>query len=808
MLATLVSSFGRTVLCLDRAISRWRAPLSLAAVALAFSACPTPRAEAQAACTTNLCLQQVSCPNGGTTSITGKVYAPNGVDPLPNVLVYIPNATVGPFPATVGCTVGGVVPSGSPIVGTTTGIDGSFLLANVPVGNDIPVVIQTGRWRRQVKVSTVTACTSNAFSTRFATTAAEGDIPRIAIATGSADSLECVLLKVGVAQSEFTSVGGTGRINFFAGSGSPGATIDASTTSEDSLMTDRKALANYDIVMFPCQGRAYNQSTAAQNNLIDYANNGGRVYSTHFSYVWLYNDPPFSGTANWNPNQAQLLDGIATIDTSYPNGQTLADWLQNIGATTTRGQIALSTLRHDQSGIVSPPSQSVLTLNATGNPVMQFTFQTPIGTPANAQCGKVLFNEYHVENPSVTPTGKLFPAECPNGAMTPQEKLLEFSLFDLSGNSVIPTLTPVAQDFGQEPVGITSATKTFTFSNPSPFPIAVAGVNIAGDFAIVSNNCMQGGINAGGSCQINVNFTPTAVGARAGTLSVTSGLTTLKSTLTGTGVPDIQVSAASLNFGNIDVGGVSPTQTVTVSNALPYTIDLQPLSLTGDYMDTTTCGASLGPLGTCTVTISFRPTTTGVRPGALVITAVNPAYGSATTTLTGNGVDFSLVVSPTSGTIIAGYGTSTTGTLTALGGFNAIVSITCTTKASGSLCTPAISSGNLSATLTVPMPMTTTAKYQVLGYGGFGGGWLLSLFGVGGGAMLWAMRRKRGKALPRACLMVLLLAGVGTWATGCSGKLPEQNVPYTAPGTYTYTMIATDGFLTHSATYSLTVTAK
>ncbi len=759
-------------------------------------------------CTTGLCLQQMSCPNGGTTSVTGQVFAPNGTDPLPNVLVYIPNATPDPFPKQVGCTVGGVVPSGSPIVGTTTGIDGSFLLTNVPVGPNIPVVIQTGRWRRQVTISTVTACTSNSFSTRFAQTSAEGDIPKIAIATGAEDALECVLRKVGLQDSEFTPVSGTGRVTLFAGTGAAGATNGSSTTSESTLMSDPALLSSYDIVMFPCKGAAYAQSSALQKNLIDYANSGGRVYATHFSYVWLYNDPPFNGTATWNPNQAQLPDGIATIDTSYPNGQTLADWLQNIGATTTQGQIALSTLRHDQNGIVSPPSQSVLTLNTSGNPVMQFTFQTPIGTPAASQCGKVLYNEYHVENPSVTLTGKIFPAECPGGAMSPQEKLLEFSLFDLSGSSVIPTLTPLTQDFGQEPVGITSATQTFTWTNPSPFPVAVSAVNLTGDYAIVSNNCQLGGINAGASCRIVVSFTPTAVGARPGTLSVTSGLTTLKSTLTGTGVPDIQVSTASLNFGNIDVGGVSAAQVVTFSNALPYAVALQPLTLTGDYAVTSTCGASLGSLATCTATLTFRPTAPGARPGTLILSAANSAYGSATTTLTGNGVDFSLVVSPTSGTVIAGYGTSTTGTLTALGGFNAIVSIACRTNAPGSTCIPAISSGTLSGTLTVPTPITTTARYDVLGYGGLGGGLPLSLFGVGGGALLWAIRRRRGGALARACLMVLLLGAVGTWATGCSGKLPEQNNPYTPPGSYTYTMTASDGFLTHTATYSLTVTAK
>ena len=336
--------------------------------------------------------------------------------------------------------------------------------------------------------------------------------------------------------------------------------------------------------------------------------------------------------------------------------------------------------------------------------------------------------------------------------------------------------------------------------------MAVSSTTVTGDFAIASNNCGQ--VNAGASCQITVTFTPTVVGARTGTLSVVSGLTTLKSNLTGTGVPDIQVSSSSLNFGNIDIGGVSATQTVTFTNALPTTVALQPIALTGDYAETTTCGASLGPQATCAATLSFHPTTTGSRPGTLILAAANGTYGNATTTLAGNGVDFSLLFSPTSGTVIAGYNTSTTATLTSIAGFSSIVTISCVTNAPGSTCVPSITSGTLSSTISVPVTITTKAKYTVVGYGGFGGGLLLSLFGLGGGALLWTMRRRGRSTLLRACLMTLLLVGMGAWTTGCSGKLPDMNNPYTAAGSYTYTMTATDGFLTHTATFNLTVTEK
>jgi hypothetical protein len=53
-----------------------------------------------------------------------------------------------------------------------------------------------------------------------------------------------------------------------------------------------------------------------------------------------------------------------------------------------------------------------------------------------------------------------------------------------------------------------------------------------------------------------------------------------------------------------------------------------------------------------------------------------------------------------------------------------------------------------------------------------------------------------------------MLLAFGLSSSGCTGKLPTQNSSYTGPGSYVITVTATDGFLVHSATYNLTVSAK
>jgi hypothetical protein len=407
---------------------------------IVFASGPWTRAFAQSC--TGLCLQQVTCPNGGTTTVSGVVYAPNGTDPLPNVTVYIPNAPVAAFTPGVSCDVVGAPPSGSPLVGATSAVDGTFTLGDVPVGTNIPLVIVSGRWRRQLVIPATTSCVNTALPSTFAVmpqNQTQGDIPKIAIATGQVDQVECILRKVGLADSEFTDPSGSGRINLYTGSAQSGARIDAATPTQAALMENAATLNSYDVLMLPCQGTPNNNvvsgalGTQELANFISFANAGGRIYSSHYSYAWMYQNPPFDGVANWTVNSGSYPDGTATVNTGFTAGQTLSTWLQDVGASTTAGQIGISTLKHDLNGVIAP-TQSWLTLNTTGNPVMQFVFDTPIaptGTTVN-QCGRVLYNEYHVENGSSSPT-EAFPAECSSGTtMSPQEKLLEYMLFELS----------------------------------------------------------------------------------------------------------------------------------------------------------------------------------------------------------------------------------------------------------------------------------------------------------------------------------------------------------------------------------------
>jgi hypothetical protein len=405
----------------------------------------------------NLECKLPTCAAGKTTSISGTVFDPAGKVPLYNVVVYVPNAPVASFVSGASCDRCADALSGSPLVQTVTGTDGKFKLDGVPAGADIPVVIQSGKWRRQIKVTT-TACVDNVVAdknlTRLPRNKSEGDIPRIALTTGGADPLECLLRKIGIDDAEFTNDSGNGRVHLYVGSGGTSKfanTAKGSFATARTLWDSKTKLNGYDVVLFACEGgqNLSNKTTAARQNVIDYTGIGGRVFASHWHNAWIESSPlaSWKATANWNFADDLVSPVTALIDTSFPKGDALATWMVNVAGSTTKGRVSIRAAQHTVDTVVAPATRWIYAQNVkdekqkdVANATLYYTFNTPIEKPAAEQCGRVVYSDIHVSSADKVNTD--FPNGCTTTDLSPQEKALEFMLFDLTSRVCDDTKPP------------------------------------------------------------------------------------------------------------------------------------------------------------------------------------------------------------------------------------------------------------------------------------------------------------------------------------------------------------------------------
>lgn len=634
-----------------------------------------------------------------TATVSGTVYDPRTTSaslPIPNVLVYVTTGTVAPLPGGVQCLTFSAPKDAAGY--TYTAVDGTFTLDKVPQNTAYTLVIQAGKWRRQFALNLGSDPVAG-LQLHMPANHTQGDIPMIAVATGMVDGVECVLHDMGIDDTEFTDDTGStnpgGHIHLYKGSGASGAQISANTPIEDTLTGDMTKLNTYDVVMFPCQGSdSYLKGSTAQQNLLTFANTGGRVFTTHYSYVWLDPNTPFDSqfppVVNWNVQQYSADSGIGTINTGFTDGATLAQWLQNAGASyqNTEGQVQIGALRHDFNNVI-PPTQAWLTLNdSTGSsPIEQITFNTPVGAAASAQCGRVLFNEYHVINMN-NATGMSFPAECPVRPITAQEEMLEYALFDLSAfvqPIVIPTLAikfdpnPLIVKQNETGLQVTIAT-TNTSNNSAIDPSAVLKLALPAGLTATALSDASGGW----LCQLNT--LQCSRQSSIGSSLTDSVALTISAGSYAIGAPRtdaIVATVSSPTFSN-DVVAKDPVifqQPPTIAWATPSPIFYgTPLggaqlnakaNVTGSFTYNPVAGTVL-PTGEHTLSASFAPDdsqdyTTGTANVTLTVVPATPAVSVSATP------NPSFIQNPVQlTTSVNSIGNSPTGTVTFLDGSTAL----------------------------------------------------------------------------------------------------------------------------------------
>jgi hypothetical protein len=365
------------------------------------------------------------CDAGQSTSIFGTVLDPSGLVPVPSATVYVPAGQVQPFPTHTTCLPCSTWITGQPMATAVTDPSGAFRLSGAPAGASIPLVVQRGRWRRQVTLAVPACQAADAGAINLPRTQAEGDIPRMAIVTGIGDPMECALLHFGVAAQEFTHPDGGGRIHLYAGNGN---ILVGSNPSAAELFD--AGLDPYDLVLLPCQAAPATQPPGQVQALAAYLDTGGRAVTSHYGESWLA--PGYPSAAGWRGDSGTLpLNPIAvSVNRGFPQGQIFASWL---GADS--GVISVFNPRVDVGTVNAPTvpwffgDDTGLTAGTNYNWTPYLTFDTPLDAGTAPECGRAGFFDFHVSVPPVD--AGVFPANCPAGPLAPNEKAALFFLLDL-----------------------------------------------------------------------------------------------------------------------------------------------------------------------------------------------------------------------------------------------------------------------------------------------------------------------------------------------------------------------------------------
>ncbi len=358
------------------------------------------------------------------------------------------------------------------------------------------------------------------------------------------------------------------------------------------------------------------------------------------NYTLSFPSGGFSGSTGSNNTGSNVT--LSVVLPTLP-AVTLNPNSLNFGARTINTQSPPQTVTLSNSGA---GNLTIATITGSGD--FGFTTTCPLGAStlaANASC---------VINITFTPltvaalTGRVTIASDAPGSPH------VISLIGSGSAVAVPglSLSATALVFSAQTVNTTSATQTVVVGNSGFANLLLSGVNVSPPFsrvAVGANDCASS-LAPGSSCLLGVAFTPTTLGEASGQLSISSNAVDSPHTLSLTGsgtpipVPVVTASSAALAFGDQIVNTTSGAQSLTFTNSGSANLIVSAISVSGSgaanfaVTGQSGCGSIL-PTRSCTLSITFTPTTVGNKTAQINLTsnAQNAATGGSVN-LSGSGI--------------------------------------------------------------------------------------------------------------------------------------------------------------------------
>jgi hypothetical protein len=190
-----------------------------------------------------------------------------------------------------------------------------------------------------------------------------------------------------------------------------------------------------------------------------------------------------------------------------------------------------------------------------------------------------------------------------------------------TGSAIFSPGSPLA--FPDQLVNTTSEVQVVTLTNSGRRPMSIKSITGSGPFK-VSSTCGHS-LAPAARCKIDVAFEPKKQGSQAGLVTIYDSASSKAEAIELSGTATVvKLEPSSLAFPAQKVGTTSQPQRVELMNT-----GRAPLSITnwtlhgfdpGDFSESNNCPSSLNAGGTCTVTVTFKPTRTGARSAILYVT--------------------------------------------------------------------------------------------------------------------------------------------------------------------------------------------
>ena len=206
-------------------------------------------------------------------------------------------------------------------------------------------------------------------------------------------------------------------------------------------------------------------------------------------------------------------------------------------------------------------------------------------------------------------------------------------------------LSPGALSFGNQALDEPSRALLITVTNTGAATLPITSITLTGASAsqYSKTTTCSASLAVGKKCTISVVFEPTSDGPKSASVTVNGaqGAGSHAVTMTGTGIASTYtVSPTAIAFGSVLHGTTSAAHAVTVKNTGAAALPISSITFSGadagQFAKSTTCGSSLPKAASCTVSVSFKPASTGAKAATLSVNAAGGA-GAKAVALTGTG---------------------------------------------------------------------------------------------------------------------------------------------------------------------------